>query len=168
MENTSDNQIADVADMKLLSGKAHEYVVNFRHRFLTYFALPLFLLFIALSLAISWLVFVPARSEHSIRLDANELILQKETELYLQSKNETLKSAHVNYILDNGSVVRLDCRVTDSGKLKLTELPRHVKAGSPIEATLVVFANEDRFLFKLLDELAKNLKVKKPPVSKAE
>ncbi len=165
MENTQDNQIADVADMKLLSGRAHEYVVNFRHRFLTYFALPLFLLFLSLALAISWMVLVPARSEYTVTLDKEGINIPEEIALYLQSKSKEIKSVQLLYPLDNGLVAELDCGFTDNGQVILTEQPDTPLPDSTIEATLVIFANEDRFLFKLLDELAKNLKVKKPPVS---
>lgn len=166
MENEQYEQhkeTSQVADMTVLSGRAHEYVVNFRNKFLTYFALPLFLLFIALALGISWIVFVPARSEHPIMLSKARLELPGNTKRYLESKAEKIRSAHINYDRDDGSTIQLECSVSNNGKLSLTELPGNLQAGSSIEATLVIFADEDRFLFKLVDELAKNLKLRKPP-----
>lgn len=154
--------------MKVLSGRAHEYVVNFRNKFLTYLALPLFLLFIALALAVSWAVFVPVRSEHPIMLSAAGLEFSIDTERFLESKSEKLKSAHVLYTGDDGSIVQLECSVNKNGIPSLTEIPTELQAGGSVEAKMVVFANEDRFLFKLLDELAKNLKVKKPSVANGE
>ncbi|GAB5527542.1 MAG: hypothetical protein Roseis2KO_54140 [Roseivirga sp.] len=170
MENEQHSQTSEVADMKVLSGRAHEYVVNFRNRFLTYFALPLFLLFIALALFISWLVLVPARSEYATTI-MNEagkqpvLVLSEETVSFIQLHADKIESAHLSYAAD-GTIRQIDCAVNESGEVLIKELPAEWKEKQEItKATLVLFTKEERFLFKLLDELAKNLKVKKPPTN---
>ncbi len=167
MENEQHSQTSQVADMKVLSGRAHEYVVNFRNKFLTYFALPLFLLFIALALTISCMVFVPARSEHATTIvhkagKAPAIVLNQETAVFIQQHADKIESAHLTYN-SGGILEQIDCEVTGIGELKIKEIPAAWKEKQEtVKATLVLFTKQDRFLFKLLDELAKNLKVKKP------
>lgn len=166
MDTEKKNEIAQVADVKLLSGRAHEYVVNFRNRFLTYFALPLFLLFIALALVISWMVYVPARSEYLITLDnthgQTNIQLKPKTVKYLQFNADKVKTAHIMYTRSNGTLTQFSVNITHTGSIEINGPTPELNVNGSIEATLVLFINEDRFIFKLLDELAKNLKVKKP------
>lgn len=173
MENEQTNEIAEVADMKLLSNRAHEYVVNFRNRFLTYFALPLFLLFILLALVVSWTVYVPTRSEHAVSIvresSSTELSLRlsPETQGLIDLKADMVQKAHVSYISEDRSMNQLDCQVTMNGDVLIENKPADWYSEAPVSADLVLYVAEDRFIHKLLDELAKNLKIKKPPVTEA-
>lgn len=173
MENEQANEVVEVADMKLLSGRAHEYVVNFRNRFLTYFALPLFLLFILLALAVSWTVYVPTRSEHAVTIlkassgTALRLKLGPEAQQLIDRKADKVQKSQVTYLTNRGSLNQLDCQVTMNGSVLIENAPTDWYSEGPVTATLVLYIAEDRFIHKLLDELAKNLKVKKPPVTQA-
>ncbi|MCE7995324.1 MAG: hypothetical protein HEP71_25325 [Roseivirga sp.] len=167
MDDQQKTELVEATEMKLLSGSAHEYVVNFRNRFLTYFALPLFLLFIALALTVSWLVFVPVRSEHAITLNQNKAAqlnvqLTPAVKQFVQKNYNRIAKASIDYRQSDGTEVNLDCEVTQNGKVELSNRLADFASKQPVNATLVLFIDEERFIFKLLDELAKNLKVKKP------
>ena len=173
MEDEQTNEIAQVADMKLLSNRAHEYVVNFRNRFLTYFALPLFLLFILLALVVSWTVYVPTRSEHTVTIIKESsgaklgLRLSPEAQQFVDLKADRVQKAQISYITKDGSLNQLDCEVTVNGDVLIENKSADLYSENPLSATLVLYVAEDRFIHKLLDELAKNLKIKKPPVTQA-
>lgn len=168
MENKKRTNQVTEAGMEVLSGRAHEYVVNFRHRFLTYFALPLFLLFIAITLLISYTVYVPVRSEYAVTLrpDWNtgvvKVVAETSVKETIKRKAMLVESAFMEYPLPDGSTVRLDCQVGPGGELS-ADLPtgQDFTHGS-LEGALIIYANEERFLFRLLEELAKNIRIKKP------
>lgn len=169
MEDQQENKAAEVPKMKVLSAREHEYVVNFRNRFLTFFALPLFLVFLALALLVSWLVHVPLQQDYAISMEVNSqnevrFNLPPTTQQKLMEIAEAIESSKVVYALADGTSQEIDCKIAIDGTIDTFLTPQLLASGVPEEATLVIVSSEQRFLFKLLDELGKNIGVRKPPV----
>ena len=167
MKEEEKEKIKRDLDKKLLSGREYEYVVSFRHRFLTYLALPLFLLFIAAWLMISYTVRVPERIEKEVEV----FYSLNDQQWQLSLANETANSLASQVALADDLLIALpgEEEMAITAKIQGSTIIPDIKLSSDswqtdqvYNATLVMFKSDERFLFKLLDELAKNIQIKRP------
>ena len=166
MKEEEKEEIKRDIDKRLLSGRESEYVVSFKHRFLTYLALPLFVLFITGWVIVSWTVKVPERSELEVELFYSptsgnwQFSLDEPTVAQLKSELALITESYLS--LPDGKTITLD--LTDDTFPPIIEsVPNDWDRSQVYAASLITYVEKDRFLVKLWDELGKGIQLKRPP-----
>jgi len=170
MEEKDTKTTHETASTQLLANKEYEYVINFRHRFLTYYALPLFVLFLSVAGLISSYIRVPEVSTYPISMDIrNETIyiafqgtLESAKEISLLAK-ETSLAAHIRYSRDEKAMI-IEGTLFANGEFRTnTSAAKWPTAGpDEVSAELVVTTKGDRLFNKLVFEVIENMGIKKP------
>lgn len=165
---------APAENTSILSGKAYEYVVSFRHRFLTYFALPLYLAFLALALTVSHFVRVPTIHEYPVMIE----VRQNDSDLKLRFQEDaqsTFGQANRGEPQAELMIIGPDQQMSVKGRINAEGLfhSQHALTKPELEMletqdyrlTLRVYTREARFLQKLIEEVLTNIQIKKPESS---
>lgn len=171
MEEQKTNTAEETASTKLLANKEYEYVINFRHRFLTYYALPLFVLFLTMAGLISYFVRVPEARAYPISLDVeNETIhiTFKENSETADGQSSLANQASLKAIIRysaNGKALTLEGTLDPNGVFRTNTKPTEWPTPGLDEeepAELVVTTIGDRLFNKLVSEVIENMGIKKP------